>query len=279
MNHFNNKGFSLVNLLVVIVAILFLSSFLAKKVKSDVDFKAASLTASRIDLLLNEAYTYYRFNGKWPFHDGNCLGGNGVVVNANAVLPNVISSDWVKDVRFACNETNGIYSINYKIPEEWKEYMISNVSDTEEVSSSSGEALMVSTINMTGGKDKSEILVADFVRHGNKLEAELEANECRNEAESIWTYSVSAICNHTEEVPLYIAFPSPLLEGVTMKGWRLKVERENSDKYKFEAQSYKVERKTKWFLLVPYTDHKEKWVAAEDDCGGVVPRVTAFVQC
>ncbi len=298
MTSFNNKGFALVHLLFVIVTIVFVSSFLAKKAKSDIDFKAASITASRIDFLLNEAYTYYRFNGKWPVSGDpaiGCLGGDGVVVGAGAgavqVIPEVIPVGWgdISAFTFDCSEVGGTYSVKYRIPDEWTKFMITNVSNTKvDLAPLSppppGEAAMVSTINKAWGGGRSEILVAGFVANGSKLEAELETVKCKHDPDAIWTYSVSAICNHTESTPLVSTILLPLLfEGVTIKGWRLKVEKYGDDRYKFESQSYRVEQTTEWdtFVIIPYayTEYKGDWVASEADCGGVISRVTAFVQC
>lgn len=277
---FTARGGALIHLLLVLSAGVFLSSFFYAAEKEGGDLKAASLTAARLDILLNEAHTYIKYNGAWPY-DSGCVGGGEVLMATLPVVPVTIISGWGEIFDFSCDENVGDYSISYHVPNDWVDYIVSNVQnserDTSAAISADGLTAMISKIYRSGSSDKVfEIKEAFFQRHGGKTEAELESDLCDNGSDSTWVHSASLACGDPRPINL-------VRTESKIRGWRVKSDPSGTNKFKYELEVYRMERRweTYWVGPVPFpilAEHYD-WIPSKDECEGVTPTVRAFIQC
>lgn len=169
-----NRGFTLVQLLVVITSLSMLSAVLLAPTKIFDDQRAAALSIARTYDVINAAYQYSRVSGGWPY-DGVCLSANATFNEGEGGETDKIGFDgiylqstidlvngWGEEFSFECRENGGTYAITQKVPREWADFLVQSL-DRASIDSTSGDwATVRSYIDTYGNRSFSIVPMFDF---------------------------------------------------------------------------------------------------------------------
>ncbi len=160
-----SRGFTLIQLLVVVTSLSMLSAVLFAPSKIFSDQRAAALSIARTYDVINAAYEFSRVSGGWPYDDGcvsanatsNAEGGgagkeiigfDGVYMTASDDLVN----GWGKELFFSCEDSGGVYAVTQDVPKKWVPFIVDSLDRGSLLSTNGDWATVRSFVDTYGNR-------------------------------------------------------------------------------------------------------------------------------